>query len=282
MIERKRVGVGIITCNRTKYLNDLIQSLINTSNTIDSLVIVNDGDEVSVPGDIFVIQNKKNIGVGASKNKALKYLLENNCDYIFILEDDVVIKDLNVFKEYIEASRISGIQHFNFGPGTPFNRSQNIQNFDLHNRHLLEENSAPLPRLTVEYAPGVKLDFYLHVAGVFSFFTKEILQSVGLNDEQFYNAWEHVDHTMRIIKSKGHPPFWWFADLHSSINFIDVRDDAIDNSTTSTKSEEWYKNVNKGREIYKEKHGYYPNMCPHASKEELVESLKQIKNKWTI
>ena len=119
MIERKRVGVGIITCNRTKYLNDLIQSLINTSNTIDSLVIVNDGDEVSVPGDIFVIQNKKNIGVGASKNKALKYLLENNCDYIFILEDDVVIKDLNVFKEYIEASRISGIQHFNFGPGTP-------------------------------------------------------------------------------------------------------------------------------------------------------------------
>ena len=41
--------------------------------------------------------------------------MENtDCEHIFIMEDDILIKDENVFKEYIRHSLISGIKHLNF------------------------------------------------------------------------------------------------------------------------------------------------------------------------
>ena len=64
-----------------------------------------------------------------SKNIAMQKLLDKGCDYIFIIEDDMIILDDSVFNKYIQASKVSGIQHFNYGPGSPFNRKQTIKNF---------------------------------------------------------------------------------------------------------------------------------------------------------
>jgi len=282
--EKYKVGVGIITCNRPEYLYNLLNS-IRPSCAVDELVIVNDGGNIpgpSLPSPCTYLRNVTNLGVGKSKNRAIQHLLDEGCDYIFIIEDDTIIKDKNVFDRYINASRETGIQHFNFGPGTPFNRKQTIANYDLHNRHLLDNESKPNPKITIEYPNNVKIDLYEHVAGVFSFFTKEILQSVGLHDDRFHNAWEHVDHTFRIIKSNGHPPFWWFADIHDSVKYLSIPSDSIDRSTTSNNQEEWFKNINAGREVYHNIHGFYPNMCPHTSKEDAIKNLKNIKSKWTI
>ena len=144
----KKVGIGIITCNRPDYLKQLLDS-IKYCNWAD-LVIINDGDKFELEGYNYYIQhNEKNLGVGKSKNKAMQHLLDKDCDYIFIIEDDMIILDDSVFDKYIQASEVSGIQHFNYGPGSPFNRKQNIK-FDLHNRHLLDQHSEPNPRLVVD------------------------------------------------------------------------------------------------------------------------------------
>ena len=122
-----KIGVGIITCNRPEYLSNLLRTIPITK--IDTLVVVNDGDvknklNLSYPG--VWLQNEENLGVGKSKNKAMQYLYDKGCDYIFIIEDDMIIKDENVFDRYIQAYKKSGIHHFNYGPGSPFNRKQNI------------------------------------------------------------------------------------------------------------------------------------------------------------
>ena len=62
----------------------------------------------------------------------------NNCDYIFIIEDDMLIKKPDVFNKYIEAYQATGIHHFNYGPGSPFNRKQKIQ-FDLVDQKYSDE-----------------------------------------------------------------------------------------------------------------------------------------------
>lgn len=279
--KKEKIGIGIITCNRQEYLQNLLTSI--SSCTFEELVIVNDGDnlkKITLNIPHTQIKNKTNLGVGRSKNKAMQYLLDRDCDYIFIIEDDTIILDSLIFERYIQASKKTGIQHFNFGPGTPFNRKQIISNFDLHNRHLLDNNSQPNPKITIDYSNNIKIDLYEHVAGIFSFFTKEILQKVGLHDDRFFNAWEHVDHTLRIINEKGHPPFWWFADIHDSIKYLSIPTDSIDRSTTSNNKEEWLKNINAGREIYRNKHGFYPNMCKHTSKEDMINTLKEIKELW--
>ena len=273
------IGVGIITCNRTDYLKNLLNTLAPCRTSISELVIVNDGKPIDNYNDFcessdIWLNNPENLGVGKSKNKAIQHLLNKKCDFIFIIEDDMLILDKDIFLRYIEAHKASGIHHFNYGPGSPFNRKQTIQ-FDLHNRHLLDQNSEPNPKLILDYG-NIKVSLFEHTVAMFSFFTREVLEKVGLIDENFYNAWEHVDHTYRIIKAGYHPPFWWFADIHDSHKYITEAPGAIDNSSIANKTEQWEKNVYGGREIYREKHGHYPNMPPQVTKEQVIESIKQI------
>jgi glycosyltransferase involved in cell wall biosynthesis len=273
----EKIGVGIITKDRPHYLKSLLKSLEPCKNKINELVIVNDGKPIDI--ELFKgdwILNEKNLGVGKSKNKAMNHLLDKDCDYIFIIEDDMLVLDEEVFQKYIEAYKMSGIGHFNYGPGSPFNRKQDIQ-FDLHNRHELKQDTEPNPKMILDYK-NCKIALYEHTVAMFSFFTKEVLKKVGLIDEEFYNAWEHVDHTYRIIKAGYHPPFWWFADIVNSQNYIREAEGAIDNSSIASKSEEWSKNVYGGREIYKRKHGHYPNQPPFVSQGEVIEKIKELKN----
>jgi glycosyltransferase involved in cell wall biosynthesis len=280
MVEKKeKIGVGIITCNRTDYLSGLLNSLIQCEVTINELVVVNDGEPVENLKNPLKnstwLDNPENLGVGKSKNRAMQHLLDKGCDYIFIIEDDMIILDSSIFTKYIEAYKASGIHHFNYGPGSPFNRKQDIQ-FDLHNRHLLKQDSEPNPKMVLDYKT-VKVSLFEHTVAMFSFFTKEVLEKVGLIDQAFYNAWEHVDHTYRIIKAGYHPPFWWFADLHDSHKYLTEAPGAIDNSSIANKTEQWEKNVYGGRETYLKKHGHYPNQPPYASKEDVVKIIKKLK-----
>jgi len=278
----EKIGVGVITCNRPEFLRNLINSLVPCEKSIDEFVVVNDGKlitDYNLPFGEW-IDNEVNLGVGKSKNKALKYLYEKGCDYLFLIEDDMIIKDPNIFNEYINASKESGIQHFNYGPGSPFNRKQKIKDFDLHNRHLLDQHTNPNPRLIVEYKNS-RIALYLHTVAMFSFFTKEVIETVGYIDEDFYNAWEHVDHTYRIIKAGYHPPFWWFADIADSTNYLTEAPGAIDNSSIAEKTDQWHKNVYNGREIYLKKHGHYPNEPEVFSEESVIEILRTIKHNET-
>ena len=270
-----KIGLGIVTCNRPEFLSKCIASI--DFNRVDERVIVNDGKiDVEHP-NFTVIKNEENIGVGKSKNKLLKYLYEEGCDYIFLLEDDMLILDNNVFQKYIQAHEKSGIHHFNYGPGSPFNRKQNVK-FDLHNRHKLDQHSEPKPRKIVDYGNNVKISLFEHTVAMFSFFTRKVIDKVGYIDEDFYNAWEHVDHTYRIIKEGYHPPFWYFADIYNSHKFLSEAPEAIDKSSIANDSEQWKKNVYGGREIYLKKHGHYPNEPPYTSSKEVDKILKKLKN----
>jgi len=275
-----KIGVGVITCNREDFLTQCLDSI--PLGMVDEICVINDGDRLSVDitdnyRKIFMQEHVVNLGVGKSKNDALKYLTSMDCDYIFLLEDDIILLDKNVFNEYIKAHKASGIHHFNYGPGSPFNRKQTIKNYDLHNRHLLDQHTEPNPRMVIDYGNDIKVSLFEHTVAMFSFFTKEILDKVGLIDEDYYNAWEHVDHTYRIIKEGYHPPFWYFADVYNSHKYVTEAPEAIDKSSIANDDEQWKKNVYGGREIYKEKHGHYPNQPPVTSKNEVLDVIKKIK-----
>jgi GT2 family glycosyltransferase len=277
-----KMGVGVVTCDRFNYLENCLKSLPKFNGP---LVIVNDGKEDIVKKCSFLkekyknlhfIQHSENKGVGISKNDALTYLLKKDVEHIFLLEDDILILKEDVFEKYIQAAKASGILHFNYGPGSPFNRKQNMS-FDLHNRHLLDQHSEPNPKKIIDYGNNIKISLFEHTVAMFSYFHRKVLEDVGLHDEQFYNAWEHVDLTYRIIKAGYHPPFWWFADIHNSHEYLTEAPGAIDNSSIASKQEQWAKNVYGGREKYRVKHGHYPNALPYMhSLNEVVSILKDI------
>lgn len=254
----KKIGLGIVTYKRPDYFKTCFESV--PKDKIDELVVVNDGTPYDYPIDAHVIQHKTNKGVGISKNDLFRYLLDKGCDYIFLMEDDIIIKDPSVFEKYIEAHKETGIHHFNY--------SQH----GLMNKY--PQSEAPNPKTIIEYKNN-KIALYPHCVGAFCFYTRECLEKVGLMDEEFYNASEHLEHTYRIIQNKMHPYFWWFADLEDSNKYLKDFPWSIQNSTISSNSKH-YDSVKKSYEIFYKKHGIQLLNIPQVNIDTVKQNLKEI------
>lgn len=280
-----KIGVVIITKDREHYFKDCLRSI--DLSKIDHLVVVNDGNELSPEtleflssNKVHYIKNEKNLGISKTKNKGLKYLLEKSVDHIFALEDDCIIIDNNVWSEYIHAFKITNIPHFNYGPGSPWNRDQGDKKYtigDLSKRHLSKQDGDPTPRLVVDYSDGVKIALYMHIVAMFTYFHSSILKEVGLLNEDFYNAWEHVEHTYRIIKKGKYSPFWWFADISNSHLFIKEAVGEKANSSLAKTENQFYDQVYHGLDIFRKLHNIVPGEIASASTQEVIKTLKKIK-----
>ena len=116
-----KIGLGIVTHNRPDYFKEIIKHV--PVDVVDELVIVNDGTPYTgadSPG--VLIQHDTNKGVGVSKNDALRHLQSRGCEHFFLMEDDIIIKNKAVFEQYIRASKLTGIQHFNYSQHGWMNR----------------------------------------------------------------------------------------------------------------------------------------------------------------
>ena len=261
----EKIGIGIVTYNRPDGLKKLLDS-ISYCNFAD-VVIVNDGDRIdNLPGwNYYLINNETNLGVGKSKNVALRHLLDKGCDHIFLIEDDIFIKDETVFHKYIEASKSSGIQHFNFSQHGVMNKMNN------------EGSLIPSPRLVIDYNTS-KIAFYPHCVGAFSYYSRVCLEEVGLIDEDYYNASEHVDHTYCIIKAGMHTPFWWFADIDESWKYLGDEEWSLSQSTISSNPNHNIIIYN-ADQVFIKKHGMLTFQIPDSPIDSVKTSVKKIKSK---
>ncbi|WP_225085067.1 glycosyltransferase family 2 protein [Pectobacterium colocasium] len=263
MIGNKKVGVGIVTYNRPEGLSKLYNSL--PLDFIDELVIVNDGEKHNQFDSIScnVIHNHVNLGVGKSKNIALKYLQSKKVEHFFLIEDDVFIKDKNVFETYISVSKKTGIQHLNFSQ---------------HGNNNKDTNGKPIVNLKVAYE-GLELPLYGFCVGAFSYYTKRCLDKIGLMDEGYYNAMEHVDHTVSAFKAGLHPQFGYFPDIPNSWEYIGDEEWSESQSTICRK--DGYNDLRSAAvEFFKEKHGCFPIEFMEKEPSKVIDLLKVIKSKY--
>lgn len=267
-----KIGIGVITCNRPEFAFKCCLALHkeNHQNFFDEIILINDGKEITEQDISFVptINNKTNIGVGKSKNKAFKYLLEKGCDHIFLIEDDIIVKDLNVFKAYIDARQKTGIQHFNFGYHGPANKAG-------------VSGGKPVPRFIVDYG-DVKIAINQHSVGAFCYYTREVLERVGLIDEDFHNAFEHVEHDYRIAKAGFCTPYWNWPDIANSMDYLDEIE-CSEKSSSIRPRKDWQDNIQKGAQLFYKKHGVLPawqNAVPDTGEQQVKQIMKDIYKKY--
>lgn len=254
-----KTGIGIITCNRQDFYERCYDSVINSE--VDEIVTVNDGDEYSVDTSSHpYIHHEQNKGVGISKNRAMKHLLEKGCDHIFLIEDDIIIKDPTVYGKYINTAKETGVWHMMYGYHGPANKTV---------------DKAPNPRLVIEYNNNIKLALNRHCVGAFCYYFKGVLNNVGLNDERFTNAWEHVEHSYRHVKMGLLPGYWWWPDVADSYNLLDEQACSEDSSAIRPRSD-WQDNIQNGAQYFQSKHGHSPVAVPDLSQDQILEKLKQI------
>lgn len=254
------IGCAIITYNRPESLLRLYASI--PRERLDYFIIVNDGQSfpefAGLQVDAF-IQHETNQGVGRSKNDALRRMLEHDIEHIFLIEDDIYLTDDSVFDRYIEAAKVSGIQHFNY--------SQH----GVHNK--TGPGHLPNPAALARYAE-VDIAFYPYCVGAFSYYSRDCLAAVGLMDEEYFNAMEHVDHTLRVILAGLHPAYYFFADIGESWRYFGEDEWSVEQSTISSQAN--HSDIyNKAKELFVRKHHDFIVVC-RPDFQELRASLERI------
>lgn len=210
-----KIGLGVVTYNRPKYLNQTwkeVEKYILPK--VDYAVVYNDGstEDYSKPykrinkaAKTTIIDNPENHGVAVAKNAVMQKLLDLGCDYIFVTEDDILPTSPMVIPAYLAAHRMSGIDHLMFA----------------HHGDGNSQGAIDVQGPIVWWPASV---------GAFTFYTREVLERVGLMDENFVNAFEHVEHSWRIMKSHNVPYGYW-PDVMGSESVLKEIPGSIDNSS---------------------------------------------------
>jgi glycosyltransferase involved in cell wall biosynthesis len=270
-----KIGIGMTTYNAEHRIK---QSAFTVPSWIKNFVIVNDGtpyDNSSYPEQAHLIQHETNMCVGAAKNSAMQYLMDKGCEHIFLMEDDILIKDEKVFEEYIRHSVLSGIKHLNFALHGPANKKGSTGFKTLEDRK--DVDGEPNPRMVVPYPDGIKIALYPNCVGAFSYYHRSVLEKIGFFDPMFKNAWEHVEHTFQAIKNNFHPPFWYFADIDNSWVYLTDIPNSIAESTIA-RTPEWNDNFRRGTEHYKRKHGVTPTETPLMNPQTVYNTINFLYN----
>ncbi len=263
-----KIGLSIITHNRPDFFKQAINSV---PDGID-LYVVNTGDDLTgYTQEVYkkakkVHEYKKKFWVGIGKNQALRMMLQDDCDYLFLMEDDVVIKNSTIFETYIKTAKKSGLWTLNYGGHGNYNRNPQTGDIVVKN--------------TIDY-DGIDVDFYHNILGAFTFFHKGVIKNVGYHDEIYKNAFEHVDLHYRCILKGIMPPFWCFPDIHNSWEYIDDIKKNFEGSEIRKNKEEWAKNLQDAIEYFKYLYGCYPQDVKQTDETKILQRLEEIKQNYS-
>ena len=256
-----------------------MDSINKCISSVDELVTVNDGESYgngldhSTKVGGHLIQHSTNKGVGVSKNHAIQYLLDKGCEHIFLIEDDIIIKDKTVFDKYIDTARATGLWHLMFGYHGPANKGN-------------QSYGTPEPRLVIEYEDDIKVALNRHCVGAFCYYHKKLLDDVGLMDEAYVNAWEHLDHSYMLVKGGYIPAYWWWPDVANSYDYLGEIACSEENSSirwedanNNIPKKDWQENIQKGAQHFHNKHQFIPVTVPDTPTESIINILKNISKK---
>jgi hypothetical protein len=255
---KDKIGVGITTYNSENYYKSLYNTL--PLEKINVLVTVNGGDKYKDVYEGNWIQHTENVYPSVCRNDCVNFLLQRNCDHIFIIEDDMIIKSPDIFDKYIQASKETGLKYFSFvstswESGTPEKRA---------------------PRLTVEYKNNVSISFYKNMCNEFTYHHKTCYTKTGFYDTNYRDPWD-IDLAYRESQQDYASPFWWFADITDSDKLIMNNPNAVSRLQADRPDGSREQRLQKEWQYFIQKHGLMVNQIPDSSKEYVINKLKKLK-----
>lgn len=246
-----KIGLCVITYKRPQMLKRCLESLESCSwgGATERIVCVDepwnhDYDyHMSHHEYQATFMYAENGGCAVVKNRAFKELLARGCTDIFLMEDDQIMIDPETCLKYIAYAKEHGLHHLNFAHHG--NQTRLRWYMELNGIHC-----------------------YPDCVGAFCYYTAECLLKVGFHDENFKNAFEHVELTKRIADAKMTTPFWFFADHPQSRLMIEEQLGALEDSVIRG-TPGWTKHVEWALDYWTRKHG--KPLLPRANIKELAE-----------
>jgi len=174
------IGIGVCSFKRPELATITCKSILNTvDRTKFNISTVCSLDDTGFIGYEWIQSNfgliyGPNSGISVNKNRLLKYLYNN--DFIFLLEDDIILLKEGWLELYLRAIELTGYQHFNY--------------IVSHYREYI--------KTTTKYGDITLGDCGPYVNGIFMVMSKRCLEVVGGFDEKYQKyGYEHPDFTKR-------------------------------------------------------------------------------------
>ncbi len=109
-MKNKQVCIIIVSYNFEPWIDKCLSSVFASTIPVTVVVIDNNSSDNTVERiqneypQIVLIENKKNLGFGKANNLGLNYLLKNNIDYAFLLNQDAWIES-DMLEKLVTASQ---------------------------------------------------------------------------------------------------------------------------------------------------------------------------------
>ena len=208
------IGIGLITYNRAKEATEVAEAIHNTlDHDKYEYKLVCSLDQEDTTGyervaEIFNLVAHRNVGISVNKSIAMMHLQE--CDHVFLFEDDFKPTKKGWDSLYINVHKESKIGLFNYCPKW-------VSESDKRTKKVIKLNSG-----TVVFEPT-------HVAQIMSI-TKETMNRVGALDPQYIGyGFEHCDYTRRCQLARLFPTEG-FAFIKETWDYTEMLD--VPNTTT--------------------------------------------------
>ncbi len=191
-----RVLFIIVTYNSQELINKCLDSILKFEKGVDILVVDNNSidNTKKILNEqykcVHVIENTLNSGFGSANNLGFKYALENDYDYLYLLNHDAylvesVVEKLIINLEFLNKSGIISPLHLSQDESLLELKFFNCFDQEFLSKILLYRNFYPL-----------ELDFYPAASW---FFKSSLLISVGFFDSVFFHYGEDNNYMQRVI-----------------------------------------------------------------------------------
>lgn len=194
---RTKIGIGISVHNRHDVFHRTLQMIRKFLPEGAKLVVVDDASDLPVSSLYMNFQNEvddyhifpKNVGIAAVKNKCFELL--DDCDHIFLFDDDMYPVSPQWWKPYVESE-------------------------EPHLMYIFEDFSGPVKvNDTATIWNDGKIKAFSHCRGVMCYFDRVCLDIVGGMDVAYGRwGWEHPDLSNRIYNVG--LTRWKYADVVGS------------------------------------------------------------------
>lgn len=193
----------IVTCNRINLLKECIECARNQKKSPEKIIIVNnnsnDGTKEYLEEEImknklfFCIHETQNIGGAGGFTRGIEQALEENGDWILLIDDDAMLDN-----EYL--SRISEAVERHPECGAFAGTVMTEGRVDvLHRRRFKKVNSIKLE--CIPFEEYKKREFLLDVASFCGLVVKkDVVKVIGLPEEKFFIWNDDLEYSLRIRK----------------------------------------------------------------------------------
>ncbi len=241
----KKVFIVILNWNRADETMECVTSLdkCQMSNVKCQIIIVDNGsvEKLKIKNEkLKIIENKENLGFAEGNNVGVRYALENDADYLMILNNDTLVEK-NLIINFLEATeKYKDVGIFSpkiyFAPGFEFHKNRykasdlgrviwsaggNIDWNNVYGNNLgvdeVDLGQFDKPKI-IDFAPGTCM-----------FIRRNVFEKLGLFDEKYFLYYEDVDFCVKAAKLGFRSIYWpksiiWHKVAGSSAIGSDLND----------------------------------------------------------